>query len=129
MGIWAYPGLAVPTLARFWPLGGVGNQGGLPEGGVNTEHRFPCAAGETEGAYEELGPLFSPVTMAGSLSPGLFSVLILLSALAGLSMGGRAMPKLADRKLCADEECSRKSGEKELGCGFLTCTHVGVCWR
>nr|KAF6411001.1 MIA SH3 domain containing [Rousettus aegyptiacus] len=33
-------------------------------------------------------------------------VLILLSAFPGCSVGGRAMPKLAERKLCADEECS-----------------------
>ncbi|XP_035867841.1 melanoma-derived growth regulatory protein isoform X1 [Phyllostomus discolor] len=35
-----------------------------------------------------------------------FLGIILLSALLGPSIGGRPMPKLADRKLCADEECS-----------------------
>ncbi|XP_020036978.1 melanoma-derived growth regulatory protein isoform X2 [Castor canadensis] len=42
--------------------------------------------------------------MAGS--PVLFAVIILLSAFAGPNGAGRPMPKLADRKLCADEECS-----------------------
>ncbi|XP_047567860.1 melanoma-derived growth regulatory protein isoform X1 [Lutra lutra] len=42
--------------------------------------------------------------MAGS--PVFLVVIILLSAFLGPSVGGRAMPKLADRKLCADEECS-----------------------
>ncbi|KAM7057851.1 melanoma-derived growth regulatory protein isoform 2-T2 [Molossus nigricans] len=36
------------------------------------------------------------------------SVIILLYAFPGPTVGGRPMPKLADRKLCADEECSRK---------------------
>lgn len=45
--------------------------------------------------------------MAGS--PVFLGVLILLSAFPEPSVGGRAMPKLADRKLCADEECSCKS--------------------
>lgn len=45
-----------------------------------------------------------------------FVSVILLSALLGPSIGGRPMPKLADRKLCADEECSRKSwGLGDLG--------------
>ncbi|XP_035581123.1 melanoma-derived growth regulatory protein isoform X1 [Zalophus californianus] len=35
-----------------------------------------------------------------------FLGVVLLSAFPGPSVGGRAMPKLADRKLCADEECS-----------------------
>ncbi|XP_032246555.1 melanoma-derived growth regulatory protein isoform X1 [Phoca vitulina] len=38
--------------------------------------------------------------------PVFLGVLILLSAFPGPSVGGHAMPKLADRKLCADEECS-----------------------
>ncbi|XP_034494537.1 melanoma-derived growth regulatory protein isoform X1 [Ailuropoda melanoleuca] len=42
--------------------------------------------------------------MAGS--PVFLGVIVLLSAFPGPSVGGRAMPKLADRKLCADEECS-----------------------
>ncbi|KAB0396446.1 hypothetical protein E2I00_012090, partial [Balaenoptera physalus] len=33
-------------------------------------------------------------------------VVVLLSAFPGPSVGGHPMPKLADRKLCADEECS-----------------------
>uniref|UniRef100_A0A8C2UKF8 MIA SH3 domain containing n=2 Tax=Chinchilla lanigera TaxID=34839 RepID=A0A8C2UKF8_CHILA len=39
-------------------------------------------------------------------SPGLLGAIILLSVLSGPSGAGRLMPKLADRKLCADEECS-----------------------
>ncbi|KAM6153699.1 melanoma-derived growth regulatory protein [Erethizon dorsatum] len=39
-------------------------------------------------------------------SPVLLSAIILLSVLSGPSGAGRLMPKLADRKLCADEECS-----------------------
>ena len=38
-----------------------------------------------------------------------FLGVVLLSAFPGPSVGGHPMPKLADRKLCADEECSRKS--------------------
>ncbi|KAF3818135.1 hypothetical protein GH733_012443 [Mirounga leonina] len=38
--------------------------------------------------------------------PVFLGVLILLSAFPGPSVGGHTMPKLADRKLCADEECS-----------------------
>ncbi|XP_049643180.1 melanoma-derived growth regulatory protein [Suncus etruscus] len=34
------------------------------------------------------------------------SVFILLSACPGPSDGGHPMPKLADRKMCADQECS-----------------------
>ncbi|XP_006871581.1 PREDICTED: melanoma-derived growth regulatory protein [Chrysochloris asiatica] len=39
-------------------------------------------------------------------SPVALGVIVLLSTLPGPSIGGRAMPKMADRKLCADEECS-----------------------
>lgn len=53
--------------------------------------------------------------MARSLSPVLLGVIVLLSATPGPSAGGRPMPKLAERKLCADEECSRESGKKEGG--------------
>nr|XP_058901113.1 melanoma-derived growth regulatory protein isoform X1 [Kogia breviceps] len=38
-----------------------------------------------------------------------FLAVVLLSAFPGPSVGGYPMPKLADWKLCADEECSRKS--------------------
>uniref|UniRef100_A0ABK0LEQ8 MIA SH3 domain containing n=1 Tax=Rattus norvegicus TaxID=10116 RepID=A0ABK0LEQ8_RAT len=38
-------------------------------------------------------------------SPVLLGIVI-LSVFSGLSRADRAMPKLADRKLCADEECS-----------------------
>ncbi|XP_023599726.1 melanoma-derived growth regulatory protein [Myotis lucifugus] len=38
-----------------------------------------------------------------------FLGVILLSAFPGPTVGGRSMPKLADWKLCADEECSCKS--------------------
>ncbi|XP_074225730.1 melanoma-derived growth regulatory protein isoform X1 [Camelus bactrianus] len=41
--------------------------------------------------------------MAWSL---VFLGIIFLSAFPGPSVGGHLMPKLADRKLCADEECS-----------------------
>ncbi|KAI2591147.1 MIA SH3 domain containing, partial [Homo sapiens] len=34
-------------------------------------------------------------------------VIILLSAFSGPGVRGGPMPKLADRKLCADQECSR----------------------
>uniref|UniRef100_G1PY96 MIA SH3 domain containing n=1 Tax=Myotis lucifugus TaxID=59463 RepID=G1PY96_MYOLU len=38
-----------------------------------------------------------------------FLGVILLSAFPGPTVGGRSMPKLADWKLCADEECSYPS--------------------
>ncbi|XP_065782230.1 melanoma-derived growth regulatory protein isoform X1 [Muntiacus reevesi] len=41
--------------------------------------------------------------MAWSL---VFLGVVLLSAFPGPGAGGRPMPKLADRKMCADEECS-----------------------
>lgn len=48
-------------------------------------------------------------------SPVLLGIVI-LSVFSGLSRADRAMPKLADRKLCADEECSRKrQGTREGG--------------
>ena len=43
--------------------------------------------------------------MAWSL---VFLGVVLLSAFPGPSAGGRPMPKLADWKMCADEECSRE---------------------
>ena len=43
--------------------------------------------------------------MAWSL---VFLGVVLLSAFPGPGAGGHPMPKLADRKMCADEECSRK---------------------
>lgn len=43
--------------------------------------------------------------MAWSL---VFLGVVLLSAFPGPGAGGRPMPKLADRKMCADEECSRE---------------------
>nr|XP_027797225.1 melanoma-derived growth regulatory protein isoform X1 [Marmota flaviventris]XP_027797226.1 melanoma-derived growth regulatory protein isoform X1 [Marmota flaviventris] len=39
-------------------------------------------------------------------SPVLLGVILLLTAFPGSTVAGRSMPKLADRKLCADEECS-----------------------
>lgn len=61
--------------------------------------------------------------MAGS--PVFLVVIILLSAFLGPSVGGRAMPKLADRKLCADEECSCKSWGLGAGVASLCggCCH------
>ncbi|XP_012512495.1 PREDICTED: melanoma-derived growth regulatory protein [Propithecus coquereli] len=44
--------------------------------------------------------------MAMAWSPVLLGVIVLLSAFPGPCDGGHPMPKLADRKLCADEECS-----------------------
>ncbi|KAG8511359.1 Melanoma-derived growth regulatory protein, partial [Galemys pyrenaicus] len=52
-------------------------------------------------------------------------VFILLSASPGPSVRGRPMPKLADRKQCADEECSRKSGEEGVGVASLWCAWGG----
>lgn len=54
-------------------------------------------------------------------SPVLLGAIILLSILSGPSGAGRLMPKLADRKLCADEECSRKRGAGSWGLGVLVC--------
>ncbi|XP_012589181.1 PREDICTED: melanoma-derived growth regulatory protein isoform X1 [Condylura cristata] len=51
-------------------------------------------------------------------------VFILLSASPEPSVGGRPMPKLADRKLCADAECSRKSGAEGVGVTSLCCQGV-----
>lgn len=48
-------------------------------------------------------------------SPVLLGIVV-LSVFSGPSRADRAMPKLADWKLCADEECSRKSqGTREGG--------------
>lgn len=74
--------------------------------------------GEREGRkLETSAPLCSlscsQSTMAWSLV--FLGVIVLLSAFSGPGVGGGPMPKLADRKLCADQECSRKSGEGELG--------------
>ncbi|XP_023364000.1 melanoma-derived growth regulatory protein isoform X1 [Otolemur garnettii] len=62
-------------------------------------------------------------------SPVFLGVIVLLSAFPEPCDGGHPMPKLADRKLCADEECSRKSGEGRiggLGC-WCVCVCCGVC--
>lgn len=53
-------------------------------------------------------------------------VLILLSTFPGCSVGGRPMPKLAERKLCADEECSCKSGGRVGGLGLPGCVEGAV---
>ncbi|XP_058385354.1 melanoma-derived growth regulatory protein isoform X2 [Diceros bicornis minor] len=76
--------------------------------GQDREHRFPCTAGEKEGRRKletpfPLGQSCSESTMAWSLV--FLGVIILLSEFPGPSVGG-PMPRLADRKLCADEECS-----------------------
>lgn len=85
--------------------------------GQDPEHRFSCTAGE-EGRRKFKTP-FSPWPLSQPMMAwsGVFlGVLILLSAFPGCSVGGRAMPKLAERKLCADEECSCKSwGRGEVG--------------
>lgn len=60
-------------------------------------------------------------------SPVLLGVIILLSTFPGPSVGGRPMPKLADRKLCADEECSRKSwGGGKIGAWLPACVESTV---
>ncbi|XP_012888151.1 PREDICTED: melanoma-derived growth regulatory protein isoform X1 [Dipodomys ordii] len=72
-----------------------GRRGGMARG--KRPHLFAC----------------SQSMMAGS---ALFLVIFLLCAFPGPGGAGRPMPKLAERKLCADEECSRKSGgTQELG--------------
>ncbi|XP_033080838.1 melanoma-derived growth regulatory protein isoform X2 [Trachypithecus francoisi] len=65
--------------------------------------------GEREGRkLETSAPLCSlscsQSTMAWSLV--FLGVIVLLSAFSGPGVGGGPMPKLADRKLCADQECS-----------------------
>ncbi|KAK2496807.1 hypothetical protein MC885_018625 [Smutsia gigantea] len=51
-------------------------------------------------------PWLSPPKSEMAWSPVFLGVIILLSPFPGLSFGGHPMPKLADWKLCADEECS-----------------------
>lgn len=60
-------------------------------------------------------------------SPVFLGVIILLSSFPGLGFGGRPMPKLADWKLCADEECSCKSWVwGDWGCGLLASVEGAV---
>lgn len=60
-------------------------------------------------------------------SPVLLGIVV-LSVFSGPSGADRAMPKLADRKLCADEECSRKDRDKGRGVGAwaAVCFEVAV---
>ncbi|XP_027627829.1 melanoma-derived growth regulatory protein [Tupaia chinensis] len=75
----------------------------------DSEHRFPCfcwrrGQEETGDPIPLLVTLLLLVIMARSLV--FLGVMVLLSAFPRPSVTGRAMPKLADQKLCADEECS-----------------------
>lgn len=87
----------------------------------NTGFLVLLERGRAEGNWRPHFPLSHSLAqsmMAGS--PVFLGIIVLLSAFLAPSVGGRAMPKLADRKLCADEECSCKTwglgGLGSLGC-------------
>ncbi|CAD7692620.1 unnamed protein product [Nyctereutes procyonoides] len=73
----------------------------------NTGFLVLVERGRAEGNWRPHFPLSHSLAqsmMAGS--PVFLGIIVLLSAFLAPSVGSRAMPKLADRKLCADEECS-----------------------
>nr|XP_055167537.1 melanoma-derived growth regulatory protein isoform X1 [Nyctereutes procyonoides] len=87
----------------------------------NTGFLVLVERGRAEGNWRPHFPLSHSLAqsmMAGS--PVFLGIIVLLSAFLAPSVGSRAMPKLADRKLCADEECSCKpwglGGLGSLGC-------------
>lgn len=120
-GHFLWPIALTLSLKWYWLENNLGEWVGIkfglgPETGSRTQVSLILSP---EGRQEEPGdPFFTWSSSSQSMmawSPVLFAIVI-LSIFSEPSRADRAMPKLADRKLCADEECSRKSqGTREGG--------------